>query len=103
MVTTALRKLSHSMMRLMARVMPSCKEISRAVSDSMDRQLPLHKRMMIQLHLSMCVFCRRYRQQLELLRRGVHDHAEPTESRCEPGLSSTAKQRLKTTLESKEA
>jgi hypothetical protein len=91
------------MMRLMARIMPSCQDISRSVSDSLDRQLPLHRRMMIRVHLRLCVFCRRYQQQLELLRRGARKYAEPTDNRADPGLSSAAKQRLREVLKGKDS
>lgn len=42
------------MMRLMARLMPSCRDITALVSESMDRKLPLRQRMSIRVHLAMC-------------------------------------------------
>jgi len=38
------------------------------ISESMDRKLPLGRRMGIRFHLMMCSLCRRYRQQLLFIR-----------------------------------
>ncbi len=62
-----LQKANYAMMRLMVRVMPSCRDISQDISAGMDRNLPLRKRLAIRLHVSMCGFCRRYEKQLHLL------------------------------------
>jgi len=42
----------------------SCKKISLLISESMDRKLPLYRRLGIKLHLMMCYLCRRYKKQL---------------------------------------
>jgi predicted anti-sigma-YlaC factor YlaD len=86
------------MMRLMARVMPSCRDISRLVSDAMDHRLPLHQRALIRLHLSMCALCRRYERQLHLLHHAVNHFADPEENQVAPPLSAAAKERLKASL-----
>lgn len=46
----------------------SCKKITAMVSESMDRKLPLSRRMGIRFHLMMCSLCRRYQQQLLFIR-----------------------------------
>ena len=43
MAPTPFERFRNGMMRVMARVMPSCKEISQLVSASMDEKLPLRK------------------------------------------------------------
>jgi hypothetical protein len=48
--------------------MLSCKDVTKLVSESMDRSLPLGKRAGVRLHLLVCRFCERYRRQLLLLR-----------------------------------
>ena len=45
-----------------------CREISRLVSISMDRELALRQRVGLRLHLMMCRYCARYRRQLLFLR-----------------------------------
>ena len=55
----------------MSHWMHNCKEVTRMVSESMDRKLPLHQRMGIRVHLLMCKFCSRYRKQLLILREAM--------------------------------
>jgi len=46
----------------------SCKKITSMISESMDRDLSLYKRMGIRFHLMMCALCRRYQKQLLFIR-----------------------------------
>ncbi len=49
------------------------------VSESMDRQLPLRKRLTVYLHRLICVWCDRYYRQLHLMRdrsKKVHLHLD---------------------------
>jgi predicted anti-sigma-YlaC factor YlaD len=48
-----------------------CKDVSKKVSISMDRPLPLPERMMITAHLWMCKYCRRFRDQMLILRNAL--------------------------------
>ena len=48
-----------------------CNEVSRVISDSMDRALPLHHRMFIRIHIMMCKYCARFRRQLMTLREAA--------------------------------
>ena len=52
----------------MSHWMFNCKNVSQRVSESMDRSLPLHHRIMIKVHLMMCKYCARFTQQLFALR-----------------------------------
>lgn len=90
----SLRKANHAMMRLMARFMPSCKDVSELISLAIDSRLPLRKRLSIRLHVSMCGFCRRYEKQLHLLRRGFTCYADPEQNKAEKSLSPEARARL---------
>jgi hypothetical protein len=98
MAASPLQKVGRIMMRLMARVMPPCRDISRLVSDAMDHRLPLHQRALIRLHLSMCVLCRRYERQLHLLHHAADHFADPEQNQVTPPLSAAARERLKTSL-----
>lgn len=51
-----------------------CNEVSRRVSESMDHKLPLYQRMLIWLHLLMCKYCARFRQQIIILRNLCRSH-----------------------------
>ena len=93
------QKVGYAMMRLMARVMPSCQDISMLVSKGMDSQLPVMKRLSIRLHVSMCSLCRRYEKQLHMLREGTGHYADPDENTVEESLSPAARDRLQRALE----
>jgi len=83
----------------MSHWMFNCKDISQRVSESMDRTLPLHHRIMIKMHLMMCKYCARFNRQLKTLRyacrlQDVHgedcDHTH--------ALPETVRDRLKQSL-----
>lgn len=86
------------MMRLMGRMMPSCKEITELVSTAVDGQLPLRKRLSIRWHVMMCSLCRRYEKQLHLLRKGIRHYADPEANVVEKTLSPAAKEKLEKAL-----
>lgn len=94
----ALRRANYALMRLMARVMPSCKDISGLISQSLDHRLPLQKRLSIRLHVGMCGFCRRYEEQLHLLRHGFSCYGNPEKNPVMKSLSPAAKARMESAL-----
>lgn len=49
----------------------SCKEATRLMSQSQDRELSLGERAALKIHLAMCRGCRAVSEQLEFLRRAV--------------------------------
>jgi len=49
----------------------TCREISKVVSDSLDRELPFRVRMELRLHLMMCGLCRNYHKQSLLIRKSL--------------------------------
>jgi len=51
--------------------MRTCKEISKLVSESLDRDLPFRERMAMRVHLMMCSLCRTYSHQMHTLRQMV--------------------------------
>ncbi len=53
---------------MMTHWMFNCKEVSRRVSESMDRRIPLYQRLLIRMHLLMCRYCARFRRQLMFIR-----------------------------------
>lgn len=74
--------------------LPSCREVSRYLSEALDsgRPLGMHAR----LHLSLCEACRRALAQFALLRHGAARAAGVPESG--PSLSDEAKARLRRAL-----
>jgi hypothetical protein len=81
--------------------MVSCKEVTRLISESMDRQMPFGQRMAMRMHLFMCKFCSRYRDQLLLLRNAMRyylEKIEPSEPLLSTSLSLEAREKIKHTL-----
>ena len=80
----------------MRHLMYNCKEVTRMVSESLDRKLPLHQRMGIRVHLFMCKFCSRYRRQLLILREAMRLQARYGEDTGTPiTLPPEARKRIK--------
>lgn len=82
--------------------MPSCKEVSRLVSESMDRELPFRQRFSMRLHLLMCSLCSRFRRQIAFLRDAAHSFgkgSEEGELLANVRLSPEARARIKQSLE----
>ncbi|RQR62061.1 zf-HC2 domain-containing protein [Burkholderia sp. Bp9002] len=45
-----------------------CKDVTRLLSDALDRHLTVHERVQVRVHLPTCSGCRQYREQIALLR-----------------------------------
>jgi len=83
----------------MSHWMFNCKEVTRMVSESLDRQLPFHHRIGIRLHLLMCRFCSRFRSQLLTLNEAIRIHGVRLQGLDHTiTLSQETKDRLKETL-----
>ena len=82
-----------------ARAMFTCHDMTRLISQAHEGSLPWTKRWRMRLHFLLCVWCRRYRRQLGLLRRALTrlPTAEPTGD--DERLSPAAKERLKRKLQ----
>jgi len=52
--------------------MMTCKDISKLVSDSLDRELPIRLRMGLRLHLMMCGLCRTYYKRTRAMQSFIH-------------------------------
>ncbi|RQZ19117.1 zf-HC2 domain-containing protein [Burkholderia sp. Bp9031] len=49
-----------------------CRDVTRLLSDALDRSLTLYERMQVRVHLPACSGCRAYRGQIALLRTAAH-------------------------------
>jgi hypothetical protein len=79
----------------------NCREVSRLVSESVDRKIPTHRRLGVKIHLLMCRFCSRYSKQIRLLGEIVRLYAESVPDRAHGALSSHARQRIKSAINEK--
>jgi len=78
--------------------MLSCKEVTRLVSEGMDRRLSLGRRIAVRIHLVMCKFCSRYRRQILLMRevaRHYTEEVEPSEPFASVYLSAETRKKIK--------
>jgi hypothetical protein len=73
----------------------NCKDVSRLVSESMDRRLTWRQRYGIRFHLLMCRYCSRYQKQMRLLRRLLRQQAETPQDSSLPALDEAGKDRLR--------
>ena len=62
------------------RMMPSCKEVSRLLSDRLDGRIGLVDTLGLRLHLAMCKACSRVAEQFELLRKGIAELPKMSDS-----------------------
>ena len=73
----------------------NCREVSRKVSESMDRSLPLSQRMMIRFHFAMCKYCARLQKQLLSMRKALRaEQTPPAVEGATESLSQDARERL---------
>lgn len=78
--------------------MLSCKEVTRLVSESLDRELPLYQRLAIKAHYRICEFCARYYQQMLFIREAFRHYSakiEDPDPSSTSSLSLEARERIK--------
>lgn len=77
----------------------NCKEVTRMISESLDRELSFHQRVGLRVHLLMCKFCSRYQRQLLFLRETARLYPKQSED-IEPSekLPSEVRERIKRTV-----
>ena len=69
--------------------MLSCREISKLVSEALDRDLPWWQRLNLWLHLGMCRLCRGFRRDLVHLHEMTREHARKIEYEAEDASNVT--------------
>lgn len=50
---------------------PTCKEVHKLTSESMDRELTMVERARVQVHLVVCNACRNFTDQMNLIRKAM--------------------------------
>ena len=85
--------------------MMNCKEVSRLLSESMERKLSFWERVGLWFHLSMCKLCKGFSKDLQQLREAARRHAENIENdvdATDAALSAESRDRIKRALESQD-
>ncbi len=83
----------------------TCKRIAKLLSEKQDHELSFSRRLVVCIHLSFCVFCRRLARQLALMHGLCKAIAEPADEsplqHLEGALSHDAKARMERILSQK--
>jgi hypothetical protein len=83
--------------------MLSCKQASEIISQSLDRKLTIRERFSLKLHLLICKYCRYFSQQLSALRVAIGANVYSIENDNTIKMSSEAKKRITTLVETNRA
>jgi hypothetical protein len=89
----------------LGRRLPTCKELTFWMSESLEQKLSLRRRILLNLHYMICVWCRRYNQQIHSLRTIAQSYADEEAKLPESSATSLtpeARERLKQALIRKE-
>ncbi len=79
-------------------LLPSCREMTRLTSQAMDRPPGAVQRLGMGLHLAMCAVCRRYRRQLNWIRKVAGAMPDDPSNLVPVRLQREARERLKERL-----
>ncbi len=83
----------------MFRWMFNCREVTRLVSESLDRKLPLSQRIGVRIHLIMCKLCPEAKRQMIFIREAMRLFSvESASVELEASLSPEAHARIKRSL-----
>ncbi len=76
--------------------MLTCMDASHLISESQERKLGFRERMGLKFHLLMCMYCRRFEQQLAFVHRALRELGRRAEADTEStDLSSEARDRIR--------
>jgi hypothetical protein len=87
-------KLKFAYFSWLARHLPTCEEITPLISRNLDGSLSFRDKVKMVLHKHICVWCRRYAEQLLLIRKALRKQ----DSQPDLTLSSEAREQIKRSL-----
>jgi hypothetical protein len=77
----------------------NCKEVTRLVSESLDRELPLSQRIGVRIHLLMCKLCPEAKRQMLFIREAMRLFSlESPAVELDASLSPEARDRIRHSL-----
>lgn len=106
MANSPVAKLTHALRYFLLRRLPTCKQMTALMSQSMERPLTLRERGQMRLHLWICIWCVWYMEHLHVLHDALQlqQHAAQADDAAASlpaqQLSPEARERLKRALES---
>jgi hypothetical protein len=78
----------------MLKLIPSCAETARRLSQQQDGELSRSALIGMRLHLACCRFCRRYARQMRFLHESMHAYADRLDSLSAERLSVEGRRRM---------
>ena len=95
-------KLKHAIRFWLLRRLPTCKQTVEVISQSLERPLSLRERVLLKLHLWVCLWCLWYLEHLQIMRDTMRANAAETgETGPEVTLSAEVRERIKRQLASR--
>jgi hypothetical protein len=94
-------KIKHAIRFWLLRRLPPCQQTVQVISQSFERELSFRERVLLKLHLWVCMWCVWYLEHLKTIRHSVRetDLAGPDlDSAATPGLSDEARDRIRQRL-----
>ena len=64
------------------KLMASCREVTRLVSEGLDRDLAFGERVALRVHFMMCRGCRNFEDQIQQLREAIRALAQDEDERA---------------------
>ena len=80
--------------------MLSCKQVSKLISDSLERRLTFWEKLQLKFHIVMCKLCAGHKHDFEQLRQLIQSKTNEIEQTQADGLSIEARQRIQHLLNS---
>jgi hypothetical protein len=85
-------KLTHAIRWFLLHRLPTCKQMVALMSESLERPLTLRERVLLKLHLWVCIWCVWYLEQIQLMRDALRLRAsEIAEDKSTISLSNDAR------------
>lgn len=101
MITTWYEKTKHAVRYWLLRKLPTCKRTVEVISNSFERPLTLRERVVLKIHLWVCVWCVWYLEHLQKIKTTLRAQGEKAPEMDFPGspvLSTEARDRMKQML-----
>jgi len=94
-------KLTHGLRYWLLKKLPTCQSMTQVMSESMERSLTVKERVLLKVHLWICIWCVWYMEHLHLMRDAIRLRAEKMnddDATASLSLSADARERMKRAL-----